>query len=363
MATTWSWPSRSVIRPHAASSVVEVLADVGDVVRGLVGAHASGRSGAGRARRSRSRASTHQSAYSSVEEVVVEAVDVQHRLVRRLGSAGRRTRVVTTGPCSSSAKSIVSAVYGGPRTSVTGPLASGLMGDRARQPARAAAAATRAREQAPSVAVISGCHCTADAEPVAGRLHRLERAVGGPGATAAKPGCSRTDWWWWQLTVDAARRPARASRVPGVGRTVDRAELVPAGAVLVVADQVGRVLVERAAGVRPPSAACRGRRRAPAARPRRPRRAARAPRRRGPSRQPAVARVRLRAVPRRVDVRAAGDHQPVEPGHHGARRAAGPDAGGSSTGTPPAAVDRVGVLRVAAGRRAGPTRPTRACSR
>ena len=111
-----------------------------------------------------------------------------------------------------------------------------------------------------------------------------------------------------------------------------------------MADQVGHVLVERAAGVHGHHLH--------AAADAEHRQAARL----GGVEQrelPGVAvgapagrpRVRLGAVPLRVDVGAAADHQPVEAGDHGVGRAGLAPSGGSSTGTPPAASTARGVLR------------------
>ena len=57
-----------------------------------------------------------------------------------------------------------------------------------------------------------------------------------------------TDWWWWQLT--ASRSPSSpATREPGTVVTSTAPNSSPPGLWSLVADQVGRVLVEGAAGV------------------------------------------------------------------------------------------------------------------
>ena len=162
---------------------------------------------------------------------------------------------------------------------------------------------------------------------------------------AAKPGWRRTDWWWWQFTRRARRRPARRPGVPGAVRDLDRAERVAAGAVL-ARGRPGRARAGRARRRRaPPSPACRGRRPSTAGRPPRRRRAGRPPRRRGRGASSAVRGCAVRAVAPRVDVGAAGDHQPVEPGHDrvgGARRSRGAAAAPARRR---ARLDRLGVLR------------------
>ena len=161
-----------------------------------------------------------------------------------------------------------------------------------------------------------------------------------------------------------SRSPTRRGQ-PGArhgGRPSIVAERVAAGAVLLVADHVGRVLVERAAGVH-------GHQLHAAADPqhRQPDGVGGVEQRHLPGvavRPPAGgARVRLLAVPLRVDVRAAGDHQPVEPRDHGVRGAGLRSTGGSSTGTPPAAstASAYGVRQQVGALRA--TRPSAASSR
>ena len=248
----------------------------------------------------------------------------------------------------------VSAVYGAPRTSVR---RSSVMREVCQPaPSAYAAAARTSPASRPTSAAVSGCHCTADAEPVAVGLHRLERAVGGVrGRARSRGGRPPTGGGGSSRTSRSPSRPDDPGAGDGASprpRRTRRRRGCAARA------RPGRACAGRARRRRgPPSPASRGRRRAPAA-PAASAASSSAQLPGVPVRAPAGgARVRVGAVPRRVDVRAAGDHQPVEPGHHGVGRAVLRDrrqqqrdaAGG---------LDGVGVLRRAARRRAGARRPT-----
>ena len=145
--------------------------------------------------------------------------------------------------------------------------------------------------------------------------------VGGVRRRPRSPGASRTDWWWWQSTVSDVARPASRAASPRRCATVDRRRTRrrrgcarrgrPRRAC------AGRARRRRA----PPSPACprqtpsTGRPAASAASSSASSQASRS------GRQLGGARVRLLAVAGRVDVGAAGDHQPVEPRDHGVRGA------------------------------------------
>ena len=113
-------------------------------------------------------------------------------------------------------------------------------------------------EQARRPWPVSGCHWTARRNARVRVLHRLERAVVGPrrrprsrGGSAPTGGGS-----WRRLPPRRAAAPAAcpARCAPGARRRRRRP-----GECSVVPDPVGQVLLQRAAGLRPPSPACRGR--------------------------------------------------------------------------------------------------------
>ena len=342
---TSSWPSRRDDPLPGGVEVLEVLRDVGDVRRGLVLAQ-------------RAAVLAQVDGVEVVaavgpplgelllEEVVAEPVHVEHRAAASASRAAGAPGCTRPRPPSSGARTMVSTVYGAPRTSVSGSRVTARLCHPTPGQRWAPAAATRASKSRWS-RDISGCHCTArqNRSPAADRgrrggvaLHRLDRAVLGPGGRDVAR--VRAD----RLVVVAVRaRPGRRAR----GRRGSRARCAP----------------------RP----CRRRRRPGCAARDRPRRgcAGRATRRRAtaiscmPRQTPSVGRptlrgggeqgqlpgvpvrspgrgalVRLLAVARRVDVGPAGDHQRVERAHDGARRvevgrgrgqqhgyAAGPDHG------------------------------------
>ena len=98
--TTSVWPSRSVTRAPGLVELGVVVAEVGDVVGGLV-----------RAQRAAVLAQVEgvevvaalgpPVGVPGLEEVVGEAVEVQHRLGGRCAAAARCTSVATTSPSSS----------------------------------------------------------------------------------------------------------------------------------------------------------------------------------------------------------------------------------------------------------------------
>ena len=312
---------------------------------GSGGAAASGRTCAGRGRRSRSPArSTTRRTPSGRSSRRSRGRAAPPRVVRR--PAGRRTRVATTGPSSSSGSSIVSAVYGDPRTSGT---ASAHAAHSVSGPQPSAAATSPAKRLASSRT--SGCHWTARQKRGPGRSIASSEPSAAQ-AVASKPGCVATDWWWWQPT--STRSPTRVAEPgPVGGRHLGRAEGV-----------ARRGCAPRAR----PGRACAG----PASR--RPRTAISCIPRQTPSvgqtrrvgrpqqrRLPGVAvlapgrgaRVRLLAVARRVDVRAAADDQPVDAAH---------DHGGDVVRTPtPAAAAPVRRPRPAPRRRTARAARRRAC--
>ena len=186
---------------------------------------------------------------------------------------------------------------------------------------RGAAAATRASKSRPS-SPASGCHCTASRKRAVRVLHRLERAVRVPGRGPVRRALQRLRPH--RLVVvgrDVERLGAEQLGEPSAldGCRVVRGVLARTWGVRVVADDVGQVLLEDAAGRRLPSPACPGRCRAPAGRARPTPGRGRAPRRRGRAAAAARARVRSGAVPARLDVGAPGDDEAVEPVEHGVR--------------------------------------------
>ena len=232
--------------------VGEVLREVGDVVGRSGAPAASGRTCAGRSRRSRSRArSTTRRTRSGRSSRRTRARGAPPGWWGRrpvASPASRRPR-----PSRSSANSIVSAVYGAPRTSglhghgcilsggwvrVTGNRGGPRHGRPPHAPGRPAARRRRRSPGATARRRRSGRPATSIASSVPSWAC----------AVATNPGCELTDWWWWQFTE--SRSPTSPDRrVPGTVVTSMSPELVPAGAVLLVVDQVGRVLVQVPAGV------------------------------------------------------------------------------------------------------------------
>ena len=112
------------------------------------------------------------------------------------------------------------------------------------------AAATRAATSRTSAASSSGCHWTPTTNGRAGSSPASSTASTVPSAAqpvATRPGASRsTAWWWWHRTrtcgpTTAPTRPAGSSRTSTSVKHA-RCRVVP-----VVADDVGQVLVQRAA--------------------------------------------------------------------------------------------------------------------
>ena len=147
-------------------------------------------------------------------------------------------------------------------------------------------------------------------------------------ATALKPGWVRT-----RLVVVAAdlrplARPARPPASPATVRTASTGRTsAPPGSVPSCADH-GRAGAARAGRRRArPSPACRGTPRARAGRGSSAASSRASSQASRSGRQPAVRGCGLLAVARRVDVGAAGDHQPVEAGDHRRGRARPVDRG------------------------------------
>ena len=286
-----------------------VLVQVGDVRRGLVRAVSTGRTCAGRGRRSRSpgRATT--------------ARTRSGRSSRR--TRGRRARPAASGPPPGAR----------PGWRRRGPRRPGGTGSSRRsraRPGRRSSAGSRSRGDCGRtlVGVRRGRPDQAGQQPdVVGRLgvplhrrpgtarRRRSNASSVPSSAAAagtNPGWVRTDWWWWQLTV--SRSPSRAAtRVPGTVRTSTGPNASPPGLWPSCPARSGVCWSSDAARVDGHHL------HAPAhAEHRQPDRVGRVEQGELPGvpvgAPPRRARVGLLAVARRVDVGAAGDDQAVEPG-------------------------------------------------
>ena len=292
-----------------------------------------------------------------VEEVVAEPVHVQHRPTGRSAPARSRTRFASTAPSRRAEDDRLHGVRRAEDVDV-----DGSMGRQCRQPE-----GVEARGAPPAAQTSQQRELGADlGVPLHGRRRTGLRALSIASSGAVR-GVRRRDeagvlaHRLVVVAVHAEPGPEQAAD-PGPRRpvdTVDLAEHRPAGGVLVVADQVGGVLVQGAAGRGPPSAAC-PRHTPSTGRPRRSAASSSASSQASRSGPPAGgARVRLRAVPGRVDVGAAADHQAVEPGHDRVRqrrvgRGRRQQHRGRRPRRPPCR-----RTRCAAGRRAAPTPPRR----
>ena len=287
-STTWSWPSRSTIRCQAASMSSKYSREVGRRSSGSGARAATGRTCAGRGRRSRSRGRpTTRRTRSGRSSRRSRARRAPRGPVGCVGAAGApgcdSTGALVVGGEHDGLDGVRRAEDVGRQVEGHGVIVSRL------DPCHAARPRTSASNR-PRRAAISGCHCTPRQNAVRRAcLHGLERAVLGPGRSRRSPGASRTDWWWWQCASSSGRRArARpASRARCAPSTVPKTS--PPGLCCSWPTRSG-VCWSRAPPAAPPSAACRGRRRARAGRPPRRRRAGPAPRRPGRVARPRSAR-------------------------------------------------------------------------
>ena len=215
------------------------------------------------------------------------------------------------------------------------------------------------RREQRRVAAISGCHWTPTQNRSPGASIASRVAVGRPAPPPRSRGASRTDWWWWQCARRAARpTSARPRRVPRHGRTSTSPNTSPPGLCSSWPTRSGTCWSSDAAGVhRHHLHAAADPEHGQAAR------LGRVEQRQLPG-VPVVAPARRRARAAPAPYRAGSTSAPpviTSPSSRAttdARPTLGrPEAGGSSTGTPPAARSRRRTRR-AAGRRAGARRPT-----
>src|SRR4029079_7165843 len=142
-----------------------------------------------------------------LEEVVGEAVHVQHRLRRPL--AGAATDEGRDDP----ALVVVGQVEGLRRVRRAQHVGPGARPARILTAAAETSASNRRWSRPPS-----GCHWTptqnwSPSRSIASSVPSAAQAL------AVKPGCSRTDWWWWHCTR-VSSPTAVLTRVPGSVRTV-----------------------------------------------------------------------------------------------------------------------------------------------
>ena len=229
-------------------------------------------------------------------------------------------------------------------------LAAQLDRDRPGYPACHRRAALTSARKRPASATTSGCHCTPTTEPLATGLHRLQSAVPGPGHGLE----ARVLAHGLVVVAAHAQRAAVRRGASAVGQPAPLARRRRRRRRTVGARGRGCVAPStsgRCCSSDPP--ACdghhlhaRGRPRASAGRARSAAASSASSQASRSGRGHARPRMRLLAVLRRVDVRPAGDHQPVEPRRRPRpRRSSYGAVGGSSTGTPPTRLDRCGVRR------------------